>query len=403
MRLEAERYLPRIADGRLASLIRAVPVVLVDGARASGKTTSASRLAGSILRLPADLALLRSDPQRVLTSMARPVLIDEWQLAGVEVLWTIKQIVDDDPTPGSFILTGSVEPETYGPTYPLTGRSARLLLRPMSRREQIGGGGEPTWIDRLRAGEILRTDSGGRRTELDLLTTSGFPGAVPTNDHRAWLRAYAATVAERSVDERRDPERVARLLRVLAELESQAVPDETVWRSADLNRETLHAYRDMLARTHVLTPLPGWETNRLKRITSYPKRQLADTALALALARLGADELVVHPTLAGRYLESFVAAQLRPEADAVDGHLSHLRTRGGEHEVDIVIDIGGRLIAIDVKAGVNPTPRDVRHLAWFRDRFGDRLDASLVMHRGEVTFQLVDGVWAVPISSLWSS
>lgn len=335
--------------------------------------------------------------------MVRPVLIDEWQLAGVEVLWTIKQIVDDDPTPGSFILTGSVEPETYGPTYPLTGRSARLLLRPMSRREQIGGGGEPTWIDRLRAGEILRTDSGGRRTELDLLTTSGFPGAVPTNDHRAWLRAYAATVAERSVDERRDPERVARLLRVLAELESQAVPDETVWRSADLNRETLHAYRDMLARAHILTPLPAWETNRLKRITSYPKRQLADTALALALARLGADELVVHPTLAGRYLESFVAAQLRPEADAVDGHLSHLRTRGGEHEVDIVIDIGGRLIAIDVKAGVNPTPRDARHLAWLRDRFGDRLDASLVMHRGEATFQLVDGVWAVPISSLWSS
>ncbi|MEJ7800499.1 MAG: hypothetical protein WKF60_08275, partial [Ilumatobacter sp.] len=65
--------------------------------------------------------------------------------------------------------------------------------------------------------------------------------------------------------------------------------------------------------------------------------------------------------------------------------------------------IGGRLIVIDVKAGVNPTPRDARHLAWLRDRFGDRLDASLVMHRGEATFQLVDGVWAVPISSLWSS
>ena len=112
--MDIELYLPRIVDGPLSSLIQAVPVVLVDGARASGKTTSASRLANSTLRLPQDLALLQSDPLQVLTSMKRPVLIDEWQLAGIEVLWTIKQIVDADPTPGSFILTGSVEPESYG-------------------------------------------------------------------------------------------------------------------------------------------------------------------------------------------------------------------------------------------------------------------------------------------------
>jgi predicted AAA+ superfamily ATPase len=112
----------------------------------------------------------------------------------------------------------------------------------------------------------------------------------------------------------------------------------------------------MLTRTHVVTPLPAWETNRLKRITSYPKRQLVDTALALALAGIDANELASNPTLAGRYVESFVVAQLRPEVDAAGGHLAHLRTSGGDQEVDIVIDIGGQLIAIDVKAGVNPNP-----------------------------------------------
>ncbi|MBK7320886.1 MAG: ATP-binding protein [Candidatus Microthrix sp.] len=401
--MDIELYLPRIVDGPLSSLIQAVPVVLVDGARASGKTTSASRLANSTLRLPQDLALLQSDPLQVLTSMKRPVLIDEWQLAGIEVLWTIKQIVDADPTPGSFILTGSVEPESYGSTYPLTGRSARVLLRPMNRREKLGAGNEVGWLDRLASGEIFTTNPNGDRAELDLLVESGFPGAAPKHDPREWLRAYASTVAERSVAERRDPERVGRLLRVLSELESQAVPDETVWRAADINRETLYSYRDMLTRTHVVTPLPAWETNRLKRITSYPKRQLVDTALALALAGIDANELASNPTLAGRYVESFVVAQLRPEVDAAGGYLSHLRTRGGDQEVDIVIDIGGQLIAIDVKAGVNPTPRDARHLSWFRDRIDARIDASVVLHRGEATFELVDGVWAVPISSLWST
>ena len=159
----------------------------------------------------------------------------------------------------------------------------------------------------------------------------------------------------------------------------------------------------MLARTHVVTPLPAWETNRLKRITSYPKRHLADTALALALAGIDVDELSIDPTLAGRFVEWFVVAQLRPEVDAASGHLSHLRTRGGDHEVDIVIDIGGRLVGIDVKAGVSPTAGDARHLTWLRSQLGDRLDACIVLHRGESTFELVDGVWATPISSIWST
>lgn len=277
-----------------------------------------------------------------------------------------------------------------------------MLLRPMNRREQLGRGSGDPWLERLRTGEILRPSAAGQRAEFDRLTMSGFPGASPPDDPRAWLRAYVATLAERGAVERRDPERVLRFLRVSAELESQAVPDETVWRAADINRETLHAYDDMLARTHVLTPLPAWDTNRLKRITSSPKRQLLDTAFALALAGLDADALTWDPTLAGRYLESFVVAQLRPEADAVEGHLSHLRTRGGEHEVDVVIDVGGRLVAIDVKSGVSPTQRDARHLSWLREHLGDRLETALVMHRGEATFQLSPGVWAVPISSLWT-
>ena len=395
-------YLPRIADRTLAEAIRTFPVVMLDGARATGKTTSASRAAASEIRFPRDLALVESDPSRVLVDGDRPVLVDEWQLAGTDLLWAAKSIVDSDPVPGFFVLAGSVEPEAYGPTYPLTGRSVRIALRPMTRRELEGNGGGTLWLERLLAGEVTVPGRRSPRLDIEDLVVTGFPAASKLASSAEWLRSYAATIAERTVEDRRDPVRVNRLLRVLAEAESQAAPDEHLWRSADIDRKTLAAYEQMLARTHIRADLPAWESNRLKRITTYPKRQYVDAALALALARLGPDQLRRDPRLAGRYLESFVAAQLRPECDRLGGVMHHLRTKGGEREIDLLVELDSGIVAIEVKSGVEPKRDDARHLVWLRARLGDRLQAALVLHRGEATYELVDGVWAVPITSFWT-
>lgn len=395
-------YLPRVADISVSTAAETFPVVLLDGARATGKTTSASRTAATELRFPRDLALVESDPQAVLATAERPVLVDEWQLAGTDLLWTIKTIVDDDPTPGSFVLAGSVEPEAYGPTYPLTGRSTRITLRPMSRRELAGDGAGPLWLERLLDGALARPRAGSARFDIEDLTVTGFPAASGLAGSADWLRSYAATIAERSVEERRDPVRVNRLLRVLAESESRAVPDEHLWRTADINRETLRSYDDMLRRTHIRADLPAWESNRIKRITTYPKRQYVDAALALALARIGPGELSRDPALAGRYLESFVAAQLRPECDRMGGVLHHLRTKGGEREIDLLLELDDGIVALEVKASVQPKPADARHLLWLREQMGGRVLASAVLHRGAATFELVDGVWAIPVTSMWT-
>ncbi|MBM7518217.1 ATP-binding protein [Nocardioides nitrophenolicus] len=395
-------YLPRIADEALAAAIDTFPVVMLDGARAAGKTTSAARVVTSELRFPRDLAFVQADPGGVLADEIRPVLVDEWQLAGTELLWAAKSIVDADPAPGGFILAGSVEPEAYGPTYPLTGRSVRIALRPMTRRELEGGGAEPLWLERLLAGQVATPGRRHPRFDIGDLAITGFPAAARLAGSADWLRSYAGTIAERSVEDKRDPVRVNRLLRVLAECESQAVPDEYLWRSADINRVTLAAYEQMLTRTHIRADLPAWESNRIKRITTYPKRQYVDTALALALARIGPDQLRRDPALAGRFLESFVATQLRPECDRLGGVLHHVRTKGGEREVDLLIELDHGLVAVEVKAGVEPRPADARHLLWLREQLGDRLLATVVLHRGEATFELVDGVWAVPVTSLWT-
>ncbi len=396
-------YLPRVVDDPIRRLLRTMPIVVIDGARGTGKTTTAARFAASQLRLPHDLELLKSDPIGVLQELQRPALIDEWQLAGVEVLWAMKEIVDTSPEPGRFILTGSVEPETYGPTYPLTGRGARMVMRPMTQRELEGRGEGSLWLERLLCGDLagVRLGTDAATPVVDRMVQSGFPYPAVAGEAPAWLRAYGASIAERSVDERRDPERVHRVLRVLAELEASTVPDERIWQAAEINRETFLAYERMLARTHVTTPAPAWRSNRLKRITSYPKRYFVDAGLSLAVAGIGRDQLRSDPTLAGRYFESFVAAQLRPEVDAMSGTLNHLRTKAGTREIGLLIELGDRLVAIEAKYTTRPNRADAKHLEWLKTEYGDRLSAAVLIHRGSATFQIAEGVWAIPVNVLW--
>jgi predicted AAA+ superfamily ATPase len=394
-------YLPRHVDRRLTDACAAFPIVLLDGPRAVGKTTTAKRIAASVVELPLDSERLSIDPESFLRDLPRPVLIDEWQLAGTELLWMLKRVVDSDPSPGRFILAGSVEPATYGPTYPLTGRAGRLVMRPMTAAELDGRGDDPSFLERVVAGERPLASAGrSGGLHLDLLGRTGFPAARAMPDASLFLDGYAALVAQRAGEEGRDASRLLNTLRALATLESQAVPDQRIWEAADINKATWKAYDDLLTRTHVTAPSAAFDSNRLKRLTSYSKRYLADTALALALAGVDVGRLRSDPSLAGRYLESYVLSQLRPQVDTVGGVLTHLRTGAGEHEVDAVVEIGRDVYAFEVKLGVRPTVSDARHLEWLRDGLGDRFVAGFVVHSGADSSELADRIWAVPIIDL---
>ena len=94
-------YLPRQVERALENALETFPLVILEGPRAVGKTTTALRFTKSTLRLPQDLPRLRADLSAALDSLPSPVLIDEWQLAGTELLWELKRRVDDNSTPGA--------------------------------------------------------------------------------------------------------------------------------------------------------------------------------------------------------------------------------------------------------------------------------------------------------------
>ena len=402
-------------DGLLARLMADVPAVMIVGPRAAGKSTTAARLATTVVQLDRDAqaAGFRADPDASLAALRTPVLLDEWQeVPGV--LGAVKRAVDADRSPGRYLLAGSVRADLQETTWPGTGRVIRVRMYPMTVAEQME---RPTrsLVDRLVAGETLAPapDPPDLRGYVELALAGGFPEAtlgVPERSRRIWLESYIEEILTHDTPtgdggRGRDPDRLGRYLLAFAVNSAGVAEERTIYTAAGINRRTAVAYEALLGDLMVVASLPAWTTNRLKRLTRSPKRHLVDTGLWAAAMGVDATAVMLDGDLLGRLLDTFVTAQLRAEMTVADNshRLFHLRTEQGRHEIDLVAEIGAhRVVGIEVKASAAPTAHDARHLIWLRNELGDRFAAGVVLHTGLHTYPLADKVTAAPICTLWS-
>lgn len=225
-----------------------------------------------------------------------------------------------------------------------------------------------------------------------------------------WLRSYLDDLLTHDVEDLEDSNRTRDTARLRAYFEAYALnsagtPEhKAVFDAAGITRTTANAYETLLTRLLIADQMPAWATNRLSRLIRTPKRYIVDPALAMAALRIDVDGVMSDGDVLGRMLDTFVAAQLRPEA-AVAGcepRLFHLRTQGGRQEVDILAELGGqRVIAMEIKASSSPRATDARHIEWLRDELGDRFVCGVVFHTGPRIFDLGDRIVAAPIAAIW--
>lgn len=407
-------YRERTIDGVLRRLLSDLPALLIVGPRAAGKTTTASRLARTVVRLDrsVEAAAFRADPDVALRGLPEPLLIDEWQVVP-EVLGAVKRAVDEDARAGRFLLTGSTRAGVQAATWPGTGRVVRVPLYGMTLNEQARRPDLDPWIDRLASGRELEpaADPPDLRGYVEIALRSGFPEAALVLEGEArerWLDGYVDQIVTRDVRdlvEVRDPARLRRFLSAYALNSAGVVDDKTLYDAAGINRRTALSYERLLTDLFVIDGIPAWTSNRLRRLTMSPKRYVVDPGILGRI--LGADARTVmrDGNLLGRLLETFVVSHIRAELFAASSapHLHHLRDREGRHEIDIVAELAGRrIVAIEVKADAAPGRAAARHLEWFRDRIGQAFVAGVVLHTGPRAFRLGDRIHAVPISSLWT-
>jgi uncharacterized protein len=407
-------YTPRLTDPLLAEMLEHHPAVLVTGPRACGKTTSAMRLAATVVRLdvPARAAAFEADPDAALGALTEtPILIDEWQeVPGI--VGAVKRAVDLDSTPGRYILSGSVRAPFLHGTWPGTGRLVGLPMTTLSMRERRGNTSPPSLLELLSKGDTptAPTDPPDLVGYVDMALAGGFPEPILSLDQRGaarWHSGYIDQLVGRDaaqLGKATDPRRLAAYLRAYALSSAGTVDQATLFEAADINRRTAQRYEAMLEALFVVESIPAWTVNRLKSLTLLPKRVFVDTGLWGSVVGVESADVLADGDLLGRLLETFVIAQLRAELPRTPRiRLHHVRTKGGRHEVDIVADLGaGKIIGIEVKATASPRPDDARHLAWLRDEMGETFVAGAVLHTGPSVYPLGDRLLAVPICALWA-
>jgi uncharacterized protein len=418
-------YVRRVVDDELDELLPQLPAVMLDGPKGVGKTETALRRARTVRRLddPAQFAILQADPNLV-TVGEPPILVDEWQR--LPAVWdAVKRAVDAGAAPGTFLLTGSAA--SHGATHSGAARIVAMRMRPMTLPERKAC--EPA----VSLAELLRgarppIDGSTRLTLLDYAeetVRSGFPGlrGLTGRGLRTQLDGYVERVIDRDVPEAgqevRRPATLRAWLTAYAAAVGEAVSYEKVRDAATPGhgdkpaKTTTLPYIDVLTRLRVLDPLPAWlpGRNHLSRLTQGPKHHLADPALAVRLLGLDTEALVAGTAdrlpaprdgaLLGGLFESLATLSVRVFAQQAEARVSHLRTYGGEHEVDLVVETGaGRVVAIEVKLASTVTDADVRHLQWLEGRIGDRLLDKVVLCTGPQAYRRPDGVAVVPLALL---
>lgn len=398
------KTLPRLVDDALAARLRVMPAVVLTGARQTGKSTLVEQLVPGDRRYRSlddfdvrDAA--RRDPEALLGG-TDPLTLDEVQREP-GLLTAVKRAIDRDRRPGRFLLTGSANLLLMRQvSESLAGRASYLTLWPMTRREQLGLGRAGRWDDLLAAPDAEWRDllAAGDNPEEDwqaLARRGGFPTPAleltAAADRAIWFDGYVRTYLERDLQDLASIAALPdfrRLMQAACLRLGQLLNQTELGRDVGLPQPTVHRWLNLLETSYLLVRLPAYAVNRTKRLIKSPRIFWGDTGVALHLGATAPE---------GAHLENLVLHDLLAWRDArVDRvELAYWRTTIGE-EVDFVIEAGGELLPIEVKATSKPRLADCVHLRTFRQEYGRKARAGILLHTGRTVEWLTPDVLAVP-------
>jgi len=410
----------RHIEAALLSRLKSAPVVLLQGARQTGKSTLAKSLTqkkfkATYLTLDdaANLSSASIEPQDFIVSLPVPAVIDEVQLAP-EIFRAIKLVVDQNRQPGMFLLTGSADvlllPRI---SESLAGRMQIVPLWPLSQGEIEGRRGR--FLDRIITGDLTQGTIENVDSKASLrhrIIRGGYPEPVKTTSasaRREWFGAYVTTIIQRDVREIAALEKLRSMPNLLSTLAYRAgglLNASDVAGGVGLPLTTTIRYLAVLEAIFLLVLLPAWTFKPSKSLLKSKKIYLADTGLLSHLVN-ATEETASMPGFAnaGALLENFCLMELMKQASwhASPIDIFHFRTDKGV-EVDFVLEdrASGKVIGIEVKSASVVRQENLVGLNYLERLCGERFLRGIVLHTGDRIYPLGNNKWAIPVSGLWN-
>jgi len=388
-------------------------IVYVAGARQCGKTTLLKHLdlpgaQRRTLDRQQTRQAARDDPDEfVERSGSGPLVIDEVQKVP-DLFSAMKIKVDDDRTPGQYLITGSTNLKARpDAAESLAGRMRTIRLRTLSQGEVLGL--RPTFLERAFEGRFQAPAVPLKRSELiELAFRGGYPEAMalPERNRPGWHRDYLKTLLTRDVRDITEIRNLPALRRMavgLAGYSSKFLDKAGFAAAYGVSRQTVDTYVAALESLYLFDQVPPWTPGDYDRAIRSPKWFATDTGTMAALLDWNRDGMAEDSDRLGKLAETFVYNALAATADVSDRYrIYHYRDRDGR-EIDFLVeDDRGRMLGIEVKAGAAVRTDDFKHLDWFRERFRPDL-IPIVLNTGPEPLSFGKGRRAVPIGCLFGS
>jgi predicted AAA+ superfamily ATPase len=410
-KLRYERYTAK----NIKAALYDTPVVFLMGARQSGKTTLVKSLIkeNNWVYINLDdrtqLTVAQEDPISFIRNLdAKHIVIDEIQRLP-ELLLIIKQSVDEDRSPGRFLLTGSanalVLPKVSDS---LAGRVETILLNPLSECEIKNT--KPSFLMRLINLKLPTTKvDEGRSYLLQRITSGCFPEPIQRKTKeriKTWYKQYINSLIQKDIKEIEyidHPDKMLKLLKLTAYYSGKLTNFAEIGHKLGLDRLTIKKYIGLLEQLFLLKRLPAWHINEYKRLVKTPKLHLSDTGLICAIRDIDSDYLLNNPGEIGSLLETFVINELQKQAVWLEQDVSFYHYRDKDKlEIDCIIENArGDCFAVEVKASSTLVSRDFHGLKKFKNLAGDHFKFGILLYGGNKTMAFGDKLFAVPIESLW--
>ncbi len=406
-------YVNRLITNRLEKLAESFPAIVIVGARQVGKSTLVKKVFGHkadyvVFDPVIDIQNARQDPELFLDNHTTPIILDEIQYAP-ELLPVIKRRIDDNKSPGQYLLTGS---QQWGVlksiAESLAGRAVFVDLEGFSICEICHPDKMSTWLPNWLENDPKAFSDKSKRLDAKVtLYEQLWRGSFPESQFfsidliPSFFSGYQRTYIERDVRVIADISNLqlfGRFVRLMSAMTAQEVNFSQLGRELGLTPKTSRRWLDILQHTFQWFEIPPFSGNVIKRISRKSKGYVADTGLAcFAQAISSPSVLGAHP-LTGALFETFVAAEIRKQCAVLPlrPNIYHWRSHGGA-EVDLILERDGIYYPIEIKTKSRPGRGDTTGISAFRKTYPHMNIASgLVIAPTDKLQKISDSDYAIP-------